>query len=80
MDAMRGVSHCWKVSLNIKDFDPKIAVANIHTKRVRDLDWQSEMIIFKSILTTFEASIIFKAAGAVVEIDSSLKPNHRYEF
>ena len=31
------------------------------------------MIIFESILTTFEASTIFKAAGAVVEISSSLQ-------
>jgi len=27
-----------------------------------DLDWRSEMIIFESILTTFEKSIVFKAA------------------
>ena len=31
------------------------------------------MIILKSILTTFEASIIFEAAGAVVEISLSLQ-------
>ena len=34
------------------------------------------MIIFESIWTTFEASVIFDAADAVVEIGSSLKPNH----
>ena len=37
-----------------------------------DLDYQNEMIII--ILTTFEASFIFKAAE--VKIGSSLKPNH----
>jgi len=34
------------------------------------------MIIFESFLTTFEASIIFEAAGATVKIGSSIKPNH----
>ena len=38
------------------------------------------MIIFESILTTFEASIIFKAAGAVEKIGSYLKPNHYMQF
>ena len=38
------------------------------------------MIIFELILTTFEASIIFKAAGAVAKISSSLKPNHHMQF
>jgi hypothetical protein len=41
-----------------------------------DLDQDSEMIIFESILTTFEASFIFEAAGAVAKIDSSLILNH----
>ena len=31
------------------------------------------MTIFESLLTTFEASTIFEAAGAVVEISSSLQ-------
>ena len=31
-------------------------------------------------MTTFEASIIFKAAGAVSKIGSSLKPNHHLRF
>jgi hypothetical protein len=35
-----------------------------------DLDQGSEMIILKSVLTTF------KATGAVAKIDSSLKLNH----
>ena len=35
------------------------------------------MIIFELILTTFEASIIFEAAGAVVEISSSLQNLNR---
>jgi len=34
----------------------------------------NRVIIFKSILTTFESSIIFKAVGVVVEIGLSLKP------
>jgi len=37
-----------------------------------DLDKQSAMIIFELIWTTFKAIVIFKAAGAVVEINSSL--------
>ena len=31
---------------------------------------------FESPLTTFEAIVTFEAARAVVEFDSSLKPNH----
>ncbi len=38
------------------------------------------MIIFESTLTTFEASIIFEAAGAVSKIDSSLKSNHHWQI
>ncbi len=34
------------------------------------------MIIFVSILTTFDLSNVFEVAGAVVKIGSSLKPNH----
>jgi len=34
------------------------------------------MIIFGLFLTTFEASIIVKAAGSVLKISWSLKPNH----
>ena len=37
------------------------------------------MIIFESLLTTFEPSFIFEAARAVVKINSSLKPNHHCE-
>jgi hypothetical protein len=33
------------------------------------------MIIFESILTTFKSSIILEAAGEVVLIGLSLKPN-----
>ena len=36
----------------------------------------SEMIIYESLLTTSEASIIFEAARAVAKIGSSLNPNH----
>ena len=38
------------------------------------------MIIFELILTTFEESVIFKAAGAEVEFGLSLKPNRHYDF
>ena len=38
------------------------------------------MIIFESILTTFEPSVIFEAAGAALEIGSSLKPIHHHDF
>ncbi len=38
-----------------------------------DLDWGSEMVIFESILTTFTASVVLEAAGAVTKIGSSLK-------
>jgi hypothetical protein len=42
-----------------------------------DLDQGSNMIIFESILTTFEVSIIFfEAAGGVTKVGSSLKLNH----
>jgi len=47
---------------------------------VTDLDQRIEMIIFESRLTTFESSIIFKAAGAEVKISLSLKPNHHMQF
>ncbi len=38
------------------------------------------MIIFEFILTTFEASLVFKAAGALAKIGSSLKLNHHEEI
>jgi len=34
------------------------------------------MIIFESLLTTFEVSFIFEAAGTVVKVGLSLKPDH----
>ncbi len=40
----------------------------------------SEMINFDLILTTFEASFIFEAAGAVVKIGLSLKSNHHLQI
>ena len=49
------------------------------TECVMDLDQQSEMIIFKSILTTFEESVIFEAAGAVVKVSLSSKPYHHMQ-
>ena len=50
----------------------KEGIFTVHTECVADLT--IEMIIFESLSTTFEASIIFEAAGALVEISSSL-PN-----
>ena len=38
------------------------------------------MVIFESVLTTFEAASFFKAAGAVLKIGLSLKSNYHYEF
>ena len=35
---------------------------------------------FGVFLTTFEASVIFEAAGTVSKIGSSLKPNHTKKF
>ena len=55
------------------DYNQGQAIKITSTESVRDLDSQCEMIIFESILTTFEASAIFDAAGAVVEISSSLQ-------
>ncbi len=46
------------------------------TECVMDLDLESEMIIVKSNMTTLNWASIFKAAGAVVKIGSSLKPTH----
>jgi len=34
------------------------------------------MIIFESILTTFEPSVVFETSGAIVKFGSSLEPNH----
>jgi len=36
---------------------------------------QNEMIIFESLLTTFEVSVIFEAPETVSKIGLSLKPN-----
>jgi len=38
------------------------------------------MIIFQSILTTFESRVVFKAAGTVVSIGLNLKPNHKEQI
>ncbi len=38
------------------------------------------MNIFESILTTFKPSIVLEAAGAVVQIGLSLKPNHHKQI
>ncbi len=41
---------------------------------VKDLGQWSEMIISETLLTIFEAKIIFEAAGTEVKIGSNLKP------
>jgi hypothetical protein len=61
--------------IHLKEF-----VTSCNTKCVTDLDYQIEMIIFGSILTTFESRCILEAAGAVLIIGSSLKPNHHWEI
>ncbi len=38
------------------------------------------MIILGLILTTFDVSLIFEAAGAVSKIGSSLKSNHHKQI
>ncbi len=46
-----------------------------------DLDQSSGMIIIESLLTTFEAIVIFfAAAGTVAKIGSSLKLNHHKQI
>jgi len=55
-------------------------VDKISTECVMDLDWQSEMIILKSILTFKKKQVSFlEAAGAVVWIGLSLKSNHHLQ-
>ncbi len=51
-----------------------------YTECVTDLDKRRELIIFESILTPFEASIVFDTAGAVLKISLSLKQNHHWEI
>ena len=41
------------------------------TECVTDIDEQSQIIIFKSLLTTFEASVIFEAAELLAKIGLS---------
>jgi hypothetical protein len=51
-----------------------------YTVCVKDLDYQGEMIIFESNLTTFKSIVVFEAAGTLVKIGLSLKPNHDKEI
>ncbi len=44
------------------------------TEFVTVLDWQSELIVFDSILKTFERSVVFEVVGEVVK--HCLKSNH----
>ncbi len=51
------------------------------TDCVTDLDDQLVLLIFESILTSFEGSIIFlMQLGAVLKIGFSLKPKHYQEI
>jgi len=43
---------------------------------VTDLDHRIEIMVYESLLTTFQEISIFVAAGAVFKIDSSLTPKH----
>ena len=45
-----------------------------------NLGKHSKMIIFESLVTTFEACGTLEAAGAVSNIGLSLKPNHRKQI
>ena len=49
------------------------------TDCVTELDWWIKMIIFESLLTTFEASFIF-LRQVVAKIGSSLKRNQQASF
>jgi hypothetical protein len=51
-------------------------LVKLATVSFTDLDQGSEMIIFQSVLSSFEASSIFEASGAVATIDLSQKLNH----
>ena len=42
---------------------------------VTDLGLYSKMIIFESLLTTFETNFSFKADGALAKLGLCLKPN-----
>jgi hypothetical protein len=46
----------------------------------KDPDQDGEMIIFESILTTFEASFIFPGSWGSRQIGLSLKLNHRKQI
>jgi len=50
------------------------------TQWFTDLDYQSKMIDFESILTTFELCIFLEADVAVVYIGSILKPNRHNQI
>ena len=51
-----------------------------HTECVAGLELRSEMVIFESLLTPFEARSIFEAAGALVKIGTSLKSSHHNQM
>jgi len=53
----------------------------VHTEGVTDLDKQIGMIIFESILTTFELSLVFRGSiEAVLKTVSCLKPTYHEEI
>ncbi len=39
-----------------------------------DLDKKQILMIFESLLTFFEAAVVYEAAGTVVKMDLGLKP------
>ena len=67
------INQCGQSSLQSK---LKLLISNNPIQSVShgDSDKRSEMIIFESILTTFEET------GAVLKAGSSLKPNRDYEI
>ena len=48
-------------------------MGNIQSLSGINLDKRTEMVIFRSVLTPFEVSSVFGAAGLVAKIGSSIK-------
>ena len=66
-----------------KHSQPVLLTNSTTTECVTDLNYQNEMIIFESLLTTFEAKIIFEATEAVTKIgltNFSLSSGKKFTF
>jgi len=59
-----------------------LAIANNTTECVIDLDQQSEMIIFGTILTTLKSSIVFRGSRGSVEnfLEPRIEPPYHREI